>query len=61
MKVILVKHATISFSEEQYAWLDNHPEINKSGLFRAMVDYLMKKEKLAIQTQDLEEVEKTVA
>lgn len=56
-----MKHATISFSEEQYAWLDKHPEINKSGLFRAMVDYLMKKEKLAIQSQDFEEVEKTVA
>lgn len=53
-KVIGIKKITISYPDEQYEWLEQHPEINKSGLFRAMVGYLMKTDKASLNGKDLE-------
>lgn len=49
-----MKKITISYPDEQYEWLEQHPEINKSGLFRAMVGYLMKTDKASLNGKDLE-------
>lgn len=48
-----MKKITISYPDEQFEWLERHPEINKSGLFRAVVDYMMKKDKNTLNKGDL--------
>ena len=48
-----MKKITISYPDEQFEWLENHPEINKSGLFRAVVDYMMKKDQNILNKYDL--------
>lgn len=55
-----MKKITISYPDEQYEWLEQHPEINKSGLFRAMVGYLMKTEKSSLNGKDLEDLKHRV-
>jgi hypothetical protein len=56
----IMKKITISYPEEQYKWLENHPEINKSGLFRTVVGYMMKKEKSTLSLTDLNEISECV-
>lgn len=48
-----MKKITISYPDEQFEWLEGHPEINKSGLFRAVVDYMMKKDQNILNKYDL--------
>jgi len=55
-----MKKITISYPDEQYVWLEQHPEINKSGLFRAMVGYLMKTDKASLNSKDLEDLKDQV-
>lgn len=53
-----MKHVTISYPDEQFDWLEDHPEINKSGLFRAIVAYMMKNGKSYLDAGDLKEISK---
>ena len=47
-----MKKITISYPDEQYELLEQHPEINKSGLFRARVGYLMKTGRASLNSED---------
>lgn len=51
-----MKKITISYPDEQFEWLENHPEINKSGLFRAVVGFMMKREKSTLSHNDMKEI-----
>ena len=41
----------ISVSEDEGSWLDNHPEVNKSGLFQRVIHFMMEN-KASILTDD---------
>lgn len=51
-----MKKITISYPDEQFEWLENHPEINKSGLFRAVVGFMMNREKSTLSHNDMKEI-----
>ena len=41
----------ISVSEDEGIWLDNHPEVNKSGLFQRVIHFMMEN-RASILTDD---------
>lgn len=55
-KVLGIKKITISYPDEQFDWLEEHPEINKSGLFRAIVGYMMRNDKSSLNQEDLKKI-----
>lgn len=59
-KVIGIKKITISYPDEQQAWLEQHPEINRSGVFRQAISHMMKKDSSSLSEIDLEEISKEV-
>ncbi len=44
----------ISVPENCAKWLENHPEINKSGLFQKVAEYMMKNGKTSLEPEDIE-------
>ena len=58
--VIGIKKITISYTEDQYEWLENHPEINKSGVFRKAISYMMKNGSSSLSESDLEIISREV-
>ena len=59
-KVIGIKKITISYPDEQHTWLENHPEINRSGVFRQAISHMMKNHSSTLSEVDLEEISKEV-
>ena len=47
-------HTNVSFGEEENAWLEEHPEINKSAVFRKIIRYMMKTGRIVISESDFE-------
>jgi hypothetical protein len=39
--VIGIKKITISYPDEQHIWLEKHPEINRSGVFRQAISHMI--------------------
>jgi hypothetical protein len=35
-----LKRITISYTEDEEKWINKHPEINISGLFRKLIEFL---------------------
>ena len=58
--VIGIKKITISYSDDQYEWLENHPEINRSGVFRKAIGYMMKNGSSSLSDTDLESMSREV-
>jgi hypothetical protein len=54
-----MKRITISYTEKEEAWINQHPEINISALFRRMIDYLSERESLTLQESDAVEIART--
>ncbi len=50
------KKILITVPEEDANWLDLHPEINKSGLFQKITEYMMKSGKTRVEQEDLAKV-----
>ncbi len=48
-----MKHFTVSCEDDVYNWLMLHPEINKSGLFQRIAEYMMKSGRASIDQEDL--------
>ena len=59
-KVIGIKKITISYTEDQYEWLESHPEINRSGVFRQAISHMMKNGSSTLSENDLESISKEV-
>jgi hypothetical protein len=49
-----MKHFTISCDDAMYDWLQKHPEINKSGLFQKVAEYMMNNGKTSLNLGDME-------
>jgi len=49
-----MKHFTISCDETIYDWLQKHPEVNKSGLFQKVVEYMMNDGRTSLEQNDIE-------
>jgi len=49
-----MKHFTISCDETIYDWLQKHPEVNKSGLFQKVAEYMMNNGKTSLEQNDIE-------
>ncbi len=54
-----MKNITISYTDEEEAWLTKHPEINRSDLFRRLIEYMMKNNITVFNEVDVENVVKT--
>lgn len=54
--MIGIKKITISYSEDQYNWLEMHPEINRSAVFRKVINYMMKNGSSYLSDGDLEAI-----
>jgi hypothetical protein len=48
-----MKHFTISCDDTMYDWLQKHPEINKSGLFQKVAEYMMNNSKTSLNPGDI--------
>ncbi|MCL4447858.1 MAG: hypothetical protein M0Z77_08220 [Thermoplasmatales archaeon] len=48
-----MKHFTVSCEDSVYDWLQLHPEINKSGLFQKVAEYMMKGARTSIESEDI--------
>lgn len=48
----------ISVSEEDANWLDSHPEVSKSGVFKKIINHLKETEKTMLTESDLSVVDK---
>ena len=59
-KVIGIKKITISYPDEQFIWLEKHPEINRSGVFRQAISQLMKNDSSSLSGNDLEVISKEI-
>ena len=55
-----MKKITLSYPDEQHLWLEKHPEINRSGVFRQAISHMMKKGNSSLSETDLEEISKDV-
>ncbi len=55
-----MKKITLSYPDEQHTWLEKHPEINRSGVFRQAISHMMKKGNSSLSETDLEEISKDV-
>jgi hypothetical protein len=51
---------TLSYSDEQHFWLEKHPEITRSGVFRQAISHMMKTGNSFLSETDLEEISKEV-
>ena len=51
---VKMKKITISYPDEQFEWLERHPEINKSGVFRKAISHMMANESSALTDGDLD-------
>jgi hypothetical protein len=48
------KKILITVPEDDAIWLEHHPEINKSGLFQKVAEYMMKNGKTSLEPEDIE-------
>ena len=48
------KKILITVPEDDAIWLERHPEINKSGLFQKIAEYMMKSGKTSLELEDME-------
>ena len=48
------KKYLLKISEREANWLDDHPELNKSGLFQKVVSILMEKNEPVLQKEELD-------
>ena len=55
-----MKKITLSYPDEQHIWLEKHPEINRSGVFRQAINHMMKKDSSSLSEIDLEEISNEV-
>jgi hypothetical protein len=55
-----MKKITISYSDELFEWLERHPEINRSGVFRQAISHMMKNSSSSLSENDLESISKEV-
>ncbi len=55
-----MKKITLSYPDEQHTWLEKHPEINRSGVFRQAISHMMKNRSSTLSEVDLEEISKEV-
>ena len=55
-----MKKITLSYPEEQHIWLEKHPEINRSGVFRQAISHMMKNGSSTLSENDLESISKEV-
>ncbi len=55
-----MKKITLSYPDEQHNWLEKHPEINRSGVFRQAISYMMKNSSSSLSENDLESITKEV-
>lgn len=46
------KKYLLTVPEREADWLDSHPEVNKSGLFRKTVEILMKRTEPVLSNED---------
>ncbi|MEM3191830.1 MAG: hypothetical protein QW292_07030 [Candidatus Parvarchaeota archaeon] len=51
-----MKRITISYTEDEERWINQHPEINVSALFRKLIDYLSAKESISLEAKDAEQI-----
>ena len=49
---IVSKKYLLTVPEREADWLDSHPEVNKSGLFRKTVEILMKRTEPVLSNED---------
>lgn len=54
------KKILVTIPENDANWLEKHPEINKSGLFKAVVSHLREQKKTVLFDGDLEKLEKEI-
>jgi hypothetical protein len=43
---------TISYTEKEEIWINDHPEINVSALFRKLIDFLIDRGTSILSTQE---------
>lgn len=55
-----MKKITISYPDDQFEWLEEHPEFNKSGAFRAIIGYMMKNDKCSLTEVDLKAIAESI-
>ena len=48
------KKILITVPEDDVIWFEHHPEINKSGLFQKVAEYMMKNGKTGLEPEDIE-------
>ena len=49
----MMKVISLTCDDEQLKWLSKHPEVNRSGAFRALVNYMMTSDKTVLSQTDL--------
>ena len=49
-----MKHSTVSCDDTIYDWLQKHPEVNKSGLFQKVAEYMMNNGRTSFEHNDIE-------
>ena len=54
-----MRRITISYTEKEETWINQHPEINISALFRRMIDYLCEKDSPVLEKSDALEIART--
>ena len=55
-----MKKITLSYPDEQHIWLEKHPEINRSGVFRQAINHMMKNGSSSLSDTDLESISREV-
>ena len=55
-----MKKITLSYPDEQHSWLEKHPEINRSGVFRQAIGHMMKNGSSSLSENDLDAISKEV-
>ena len=54
---IMSKKYLLTVPEREANWLDSHPEVNKSGLFKRTVEILMKRTEPVLSDNDLVDID----
>ena len=51
-----MKTISLTCEEDQLRWLSEHPEVNRSGAFRALISYMMKTDRTVLSNADLQNI-----
>jgi hypothetical protein len=49
-----MKRLTVSRDDIVYDWLEKHREVNKSGLFQKIAEYMMNNGRTSLEQNDIE-------